>query len=81
MADMTDNPDFVVSLRRFGKRQLTGPDLCQIRTALLGISQEKLAASWGISRNEISRIEKLEQPELKTCDAYRGLLLLYFVER
>lgn len=78
MADLKNNSSFEVVMSRFGDRQLTGNDLQQIRTSLLGLSQEALGEQWGISRNEISRIERKPNPDLKTCDAYRGLALLRF---
>lgn len=81
MVDLANDPDFTVSMRRFGKRELSGEDLREIRSSLLGITQAQLGKTWNVSRNEISRVEQLDSPDVKTCDAYRGLVLLYFLER
>jgi DNA-binding CsgD family transcriptional regulator len=81
MARLKITPDFEVAMRRFGDDPLTGVDLEIIRSSVLGYSQEQLGAEWGISRNQISRIEKKVEPDAKTSDAYRGLLLRHFMTK
>jgi len=81
MAGLKITPDFEVAMRHFGDDPLSGEDLEKIRSSVLGYSQEQLGAEWGISRNQISRIEKKPAPDTKTCDAYRGLLLRHFMTK
>lgn len=63
-------------MRRFVLQpSLTGGDLREMRHSLLGVSQEVLAAKWDMSRNQISRVESMDSPPLRLCDAYVGLTL------
>lgn len=65
----------VVALRRFAAEPLSGNDLMLIRTTLLDMTQAELGNTWGISRNQVSRIENQHAPDSKTCDAYIGLMV------
>ncbi|MBN3729371.1 XRE family transcriptional regulator [Burkholderia sp. Tr-20390] len=65
-------------LRRFGGDCLTGKDLAAIRSSVLDITQEQLAIEWGISRTLVSRMESTPNPDQRTCDQYRGLLMRAF---
>lgn len=71
--------NFNVVMRRFGEGLLSGSDLEQIRTALLDLTQEQLGNIWGMSRRQISHMENKKQPDAKTCDAYRGLMVRHFL--
>lgn len=81
MAGLNDEPDLLVTLRRYGKRQLTGADLAEIRTNIFKLSQAELAREWGIGSVQLSVLEKATAPDLVVCDAYRGRLFLHFMER
>lgn len=70
-----DDKNIEVALRRFATQPLTGGDLSKIRTSLLRLTQEELGDVWGISRNQVSRLENLPEPDRKTCDAYLGLMV------
>lgn len=81
MAGLNDEPDLLVTLRRYGKRQLTGADLAEIRTNIFKLSQTDLARDWGITQVELAGLEQAAAPDLIVCDAYRGRLFLHFMER
>lgn len=69
------NKNVSVALRRFATNPLTGDDLSEIRTSVLGMTQTELAEMWGMSRTQVSRLELRETPDQKTCDAYLGLMI------
>lgn len=74
------DPTYQIVLRQFGG-PMTGADLEKIRRGVFGMSQEELGEKWGVSRNYIMRMEKKKDVEVeaKICDAYRGLMLRYFL--
>lgn len=72
---IAENKNLGVALRRFVAQPLTGEDLSKIRSSLLGLTQTELGVEWGITRNQVSRIEKQSEPDKKTCDAYIGLMV------
>ncbi|WP_080423760.1 helix-turn-helix domain-containing protein [Burkholderia ubonensis] len=76
MIELDDKAELV--MRRFGGRCLSGKDLAAIRSSVLDITQEELAAEWGISRTLVSRMESTPKPDERTCDQYRGLLMRAF---
>ncbi|MEX3555112.1 MAG: XRE family transcriptional regulator [Burkholderia gladioli] len=76
MIELDDKAELV--LRRFGGACLTGKDLAAIRSSVLDITQEQLAIAWGISRTLVSRMESATNPDKRTCDQYRGLLMRAF---
>lgn len=75
MDRLTQDSVFDVALRRFATQPLSGEDLAQMRTSLLGMSQTELGDQWDLSRNQISRLEKRQNPDQKTCDAYIGFMV------
>lgn len=75
MARLIEDKNLAVALRRFATQPLSGKDLAKIRNSLLGITQTQLGDNWGITRNQVSRIEKQDRPDPKTCDAYIGLMV------
>ena len=75
MDRLTPGNAFAVAIRRFATQPLSGEDLAQMRTSLLGMSQTELGDQWDVSRNQISRLEKRLNPDQKTCDAYIGLMV------
>lgn len=81
MADLiAKDKNLGVALRRFAGQPLTGDDLSKIRNSLLGLTQTELGVEWGITRNQVSRIEKQAEPDKKTCDAYIGLMVRSLLE-
>lgn len=80
MARITDDKNLAVALRRFATYPMSGGDLAKIRTSLLGLTQAELGTNWGISRNQVSRMEKQPDPDKKTCDAYIGLMVRCLID-
>lgn len=80
MANLTLDPNFEVVMRRFGAADLTGEDLREIRRSVLGWKSERLCFEWGVSRSQITRMEKSHTVDPKTRDAYRGLILRHYLQ-
>lgn len=75
MAGLVVSHDLSVVLRRFATDTLSGSDLAQIRDAVLGMSQEQAGERWGIRRNQVSKCENAPEPDVRTCDAYVGMMI------
>lgn len=73
------DPGCMVVARRFGRASLSGRDLREVRTKLLGLSQDEVALMLCVSRNSVSRMENSLQPDGKSRYAYLGLILSHFV--
>ena len=67
--------DLAAVIRRFMQGPLSGTDLSDMRKSLLECTQASLGTTWNLSRSHISRLEAMDAPPVRDCDAYLGLTL------
>jgi hypothetical protein len=75
MNERFDQRAVELMIRCFGGAQLSGEQLAQIRHSVCGLSVDQVAKHWNIPKRRVAAMEKDAQPDIKTCDAYRGLLM------